>query len=128
VPSDQEVLNIIELAHRMDLIREYLNTPIIINCWCRPTSVNDNNGPFMGKNYNALPDINGALNSAHIYGQASDSHPVGMSIDDAMSKLTSKCNEFKVAMENNGSKTGRYWLHTQSRILSDGTYRVYDIK
>lgn len=63
-PSQQEVQNIIDTCNKLDKFREHIGKPFNINCWIRPTSVNDETGKYSGKDYNKL--VKGAPISAHI--------------------------------------------------------------
>jgi hypothetical protein len=126
-PSPEEIKNIIETCQRLDLFRQFIGKPFVVNCWLRPTKVNDINKKYNGVNYNKLPTINGATQSAHIYGLAVDFFVKGMTVDKAMELIGPKCPEFKMSAENNGTKTKRNWLHLQARPMRDGTYRVFDL-
>lgn len=126
-PSQTEVDNIKTTCLKLDKFRKLINKPFSIHCWIRPTSVNDESGVHSGVNYNALPNIKGATNSSHIPGLAVDFHVEGMDIDTLMNLIKPKLSVFKMAAENNNSKNGRTWCHLQNRILSDNTWRIYDI-
>lgn len=53
-PSREEVENIIKTCSKLDKFREYINKPFKVNCWIRPTSVNDETNKNTGVNYNKL--------------------------------------------------------------------------
>ncbi len=125
VPSEQEIKNITETCLKLDLFRKHLNKPFIINCWIRPTKVNDINKKYNGVNYNKLPTINGATLSSHIPGLAIDFSVKGMTVDQAMALIEPKLTEFQMSAERNGSAVKRNWLHLQNRQVGD-CWRVFN--
>jgi hypothetical protein len=58
VPNDQIAKNIVEVAKKMDLIREYFDSPVICTSWYRPEAYNE--------------AIGGAKASAHLDAKAVD--------------------------------------------------------
>jgi uncharacterized protein YcbK (DUF882 family) len=63
VPADYKVTaNIIKLASRMDIIRELIGQPMIVQSWYRDPESNRRAG--------------GVANSEHLYGGACDFHPI----------------------------------------------------
>jgi Peptidase M15 len=111
IPSDQEKANILDLASRLEMVREYLEgNPINVNCWIRPTSVNCDNPRFNGKSYNQA--IGGAQNSAHISGMACDFTISRMTCDDVRHLLEDQLEAFGLRMEK---KPGSNWVHLDSR-------------
>lgn len=123
-PSDEEVANIIELCQRLDKAREFIGKPFHVNCWIRPNKVSCTNPKYQGFDYNKL--IGGASKSSHIAGQAVDFYVDSLTVDQVQDLLKPKLSEFQLAGEKNGSAVKRNWLHLQSRILPDGTYRFYN--
>lgn len=109
VPSELEKANIIKQAEKLELVREYLEKPLIIHVWIRPVSVNAPNTQYHLKNYNAA--IGGAPGSAHIEGKATDWNPVSMTCSEARTILEPKLEEFKIRMENIDGN----WVHTDMR-------------
>ena len=80
-PSDTEIQNIIAACHKLDLIREFLNKPIKVSCWIRPSSVNCTNKKYKGFDYNK--SVNGAKKSQHILGNAIDFTVKNTTVDEA---------------------------------------------
>lgn len=76
IPSEEEKANIIHLANKMDIVREFLNKGIIVHCWIRPTSVNCSDPKYQGFNYNEYIGST-AKKSAHVIGKAIDFHVSG---------------------------------------------------
>ncbi len=121
-PSDSEILNIISLCQRLDKVRNFLNKPINVGCWIRPSFVKDETGNHSGFDYNKA--IGGAKASAHIKGLAIDFTVSGLSVDEVMKLLTPKLAEFELSAEDNGSKAGRNWIHLDT-LKRTGQYRVF---
>lgn len=109
VPSDDEKANILRHAQNMDKVRDELGVPCTVHCWIRPRSLNCPTSPHNGEDYNAL--VGGAHSSRHIFGDATDYNPEGMSCDDARSKLEPKLEEFGMRMED---APGTNWVHNDS--------------
>ena len=124
-PSFEEVKNIKLTCLKLDDVRRFIAKPFNVHCWIRPTKVKDESNKHNGVNYNAL--VKGAKNSSHIVGLAIDFDITGLTTDQAMALIKPKLPEFTLAAENNNSANGRNWIHLQNRILSDGTWRVFDI-
>jgi hypothetical protein len=76
IPTEGQEKNIIEQAKALDVIREYFSRPIQVHCWLRP------------KIYNKA--VGGATNSRHLYGDATDFHIQGVSIEEAKREIVSK--------------------------------------
>lgn len=127
VPGQDVLDNIIELAKRMDRVRELIGKPITVHVWLRPEV------PGKG-DYNAL--IGGSPNSSHKVGMAVDFSVKGMTIDEIMDIVQPKLNDLKLATENNGSVVRiannggsggpRNWVHLQSRPLSGQPWRIFN--
>lgn len=109
VPSETEKVNIISLAHKMELVREFLGKPILVHCWIRPVVVNAPATIHDRKNYNAA--IGGAPGSAHIEGMAVDWNPTSMTCAEARYLLIPELERLQLRMEN---KEGP-WVHLDSR-------------
>jgi zinc D-Ala-D-Ala carboxypeptidase len=109
VPSEQEKAEILKTAEKMDLVREYLERPLIIHCWIRPKVANIPNSKWDKKNYNSF--VGGAPGSAHPEGKAADFNPVSMTCGEARSLLLHKLKEFDIRLEN----TEGNWLHIDTR-------------
>lgn len=110
-PSELEKKNILELAEKLELIREYLdNRSISVHVWIRPKAVNNPKSHYHMKNYNA--SINGAPGSAHIEGKACDFRVSGLDCDDVRASLFPKLEEFKIRMED---LAGSSWIHVDTR-------------
>jgi len=73
-PTDEEKAFIIELAHKMDAIREFLGEPIIVHVWMRPKDYNS--WLYHNVVWKALSEEEKAKkkvpNSPHITGRAID--------------------------------------------------------
>lgn len=123
-PSDVEIQNIIALSTKLQEVCKYFNIPFHIDCWIRPTNVKGiENNQFNGTDYNAL--VKGATKSQHILGSAVDFLPVGMSVDDFLSKLEPLLPKFQLSAERNGSKVGRNWIHLDN-MQRGGIWKMYN--
>jgi len=87
--------NLIDLFHRMEKVREYLNNPAII-----VTS------SFRPQTYNQV--VGGAPASAHLYGMAVDWQIAGQNCDYLRSLLVPKLEEWGMRCENT---QGTDWVH-----------------
>lgn len=105
-PSEEEKEAILKTAAKMELIREYIDKPIFINCWIRPEYVNCPGSTYHGRSYNAF--IGGAPKSAHRFGLAVDFHVAALTASDARSLLMPKLEEFGIRMENLDRAS---WVH-----------------
>jgi len=105
IPTEQEKANILKQAAKMDLIREFLGTPINVHCWLRPV-LNHPGSEYNGKDYNAF--VHGAKNSAHKVGLATDYDAHGLNCDDVRAKLEPKLEEWEIRMER---MPGGQWIH-----------------
>lgn len=106
IPTQQEIDNITKSAQMMDIVREYLNTPLIVHVWLRPI-LNNPSSSHNGQDYNAF--IGGAPNSAHKIGLAVDFNPKDMTCEQGRQLLLPKLEEFNIRMENNGVDAN--WIH-----------------
>lgn len=111
-PSETEKQAIIDLADKLDLFREYLNSPIIVNVWIRPVT-KDKTGKDV--DYNAL--VGGAKNSSHKVGQAVDFMVKGYSAEQVRQKVKDKLPEWGLYMEDDVT-----WCHAQSRPTASGSH------
>jgi hypothetical protein len=102
-PTPSEAANILEMAAKLDLVRELLKKPIKIHSWIRP------------RLYNLL--IGGALNSSHILGKAVD-FSCGEDCDLTRQKLLPHLPDLKLRMENlpesNWVHLGNDWVKGKS--------------
>lgn len=110
VPSEAEKANILAMAEKMELIRAFLEKPINVHCWIRPTNATVPGTKWDKKNYNSF--VGGAPGSAHIDGNAVDWNPSAMVCGDAKALLLPKLEEFQIRMENND---GGNWVHNDRR-------------
>lgn len=108
-PSDEEKKNILELAAKMDIVREYLDRPIIVHCWIRPKVANVPGSKWHMKNYNSF--IGGAPGSAHAEGKAVDFHCARMTCGEVRQILQPMLNEYKIRMEDVEGN----WVHVDIR-------------
>lgn len=110
IPSEEEKIQILALAEKMDVVREFLGKGIIVHCWIRPTSVNCVDPKYKGFDYNEHIGSK-AKKSAHIFGKALDFHVAGYEgkygCDAMRALLIPKLEEWDMRMEDiNGS-----WIH-----------------
>lgn len=118
-PSEYEKEEILKTAQVMDKIREYIGEPIHVNCWIRPTSVNNFDSVYHNKNYNSA--IGGATHSAHIEGKAVDFTVSKHTASNVRFLLQDKLEEFQIRMENiNGN-----WTHIDTREVPKGGKRFF---
>lgn len=110
IPSEEEKKNILEMAQKMDLVREYLGNPIIVHVWIRPKIVNNPKSKYHAKNYNAA--VGGAPGSAHPEGKAVDFHVAKMMCSEVRTVLVTKLKEFDIRMEDVDSEG---WVHLDCR-------------
>lgn len=52
IPTEQEKANILAIAQKMDLVREFLNEPILVHVWIRPGKASCPGTQWDGKDYN----------------------------------------------------------------------------
>lgn len=105
-PSEEEKDNILELAVKMDKVRDFLQAPISVHVWMRPDFLNAPGHSKHGQDYNAF--VKGAPRSAHKLGKAVDWSVPGVSCDLVRSKLLPKLEEFGLCMED---LPGSNWVH-----------------
>lgn len=105
IPSDEEKLNLIALATKMELVRAFIEKPINVHVTIRPTSVNCP-GPYNGRNYNSL--VGGAPKSGHVLGKSMDFNFYEMQCDEGRMLLLPKLEEFDLRMEK---RDGSNWIH-----------------
>ena len=108
-PSEDEKLNIVEMAGKMDQVRDFIGESIKVHCWIRPTTVNSPQNEKNGKDYNGF--VGGAPKSAHIVGKAVDWSVVGKKTteqcDNIRKLLEPKLEEFQIRMEDHSGP----WVH-----------------
>jgi len=104
-PSKEEKDNILKTVEKMELIREVLGKPIIVNCWIRPNYVNCPKSTYHGKSYNAM--VGGAPKSAHIFGLAVDFRVISMTASEARTLLVTELERLGIRMENHSGS----WTH-----------------
>lgn len=92
--------NLKTLMEKMDLVREYFNSPIIVHV------------AFRTPEYNKL--VKGAKNSTHLYGMACDFHIKGITCDAARARIIkdNKLEEWGMRMEK---LPGSNWVHLDYR-------------
>lgn len=107
IPNEEEKKNIIEMAQKMEQVREYLGDKSInVNCWIRPNMVNCENPRYWGKNYNKA--IGGADLSAHLTGKAVDFTVSSISCDEVRYLLQDQLEKLNLRMEK---KPASMWIH-----------------
>lgn len=94
IPTPEAERNIIEVAQRMERVREFFGVPIHITSWYRPLE------------YNRF--IKGALRSRHLTGQACDFQVPSVSADDVRAALLPHLVDFNLCMED---LPGSSWTH-----------------
>lgn len=136
IPTDAEKHDIFHTAQVMDLIREFINLPISVSVWIRPTHVNqpkfdpksikiDPKDPKKDMKEKALKDLNynvfigsTAIKSAHILGKACDFTVKGMDCDEVRKRLVPKIDEFKIRIERLDHSP---WIHCDTQWIQGGT-------
>jgi uncharacterized protein YcbK (DUF882 family) len=88
--------NLIDLCKSMDVVRDYIESPIIVHVTYRPIEYNK--------------AIGGALHSAHSDGKAMDFHVNGISCDDFRKKIVDegKLDDWEMRCED---ASGTNWVH-----------------
>lgn len=119
IPSEEEKDNLIKVFQKMELIRNYLDSPINIHVAIRPI-LNNPTSNYHGQDYNIL--VSGAPNSAHKIGAAVDWHPIKMSCDEAKAKLISQLKDFDIRLEKDTTS----WIHID--ILQPNPNRYFASK
>ena len=103
-PNSEEVyFELINTIDKMQLIRDFIDKPIIITSMYRPLE------------YNKL--IGGANKSNHIIGMACDFKVKGQKCDVTRKLLLNKLEEFDIRMENN---PGSNWVHIDTNVKKNG--------
>jgi len=101
-PNEVEKENILKLATKLDIVRDFIAKPFNVNIWIRPV-VTKADGTVV--DYNAL--IGGAKNSAHKVGSAVDFNITGMTAQEFRDKVgETKLEEWKLRCED-----GVSWVH-----------------
>ncbi len=131
-PSVAEKKEILKLAKRMDVVRDFLEKPIRVHVWMRPAKVNAPGTKYHGKNYNrdvyvriwkkrglsaAQIAKKKATNSAHKYGMAIDWSPKGMKCAAARKQMVPKLKGWgKLRMEDIKGN----WIHNDTHKSKSG--------
>ena len=121
-PTNDERVNLMNLALKMDLVREILNKPIHTHVTIRPISVNCPGSPHHGGNYNAAIGST-ALKSAHISGLAMD-FDVGENCDQTRATLEPHLEKLGMRLERN---PGSSWVHLDLAPVPPGGHRYFSI-
>lgn len=110
IPSEAIKGNILDLARRMDAVRENFGLPIVVHCWYRPPE------------YNKL--IGGAKRSMHMVGGAVDFHIDGIYCDDVrcMLKESNFAHLLRLRIEMN---TGGNWVHLDIKKVTNENDRYF---
>lgn len=116
-PSDTEKDNIVKMAQAMDLVRDFIDSPISIHVWIRPSTVNAPGSAHDQQDYNAF--IKGAKSSSHRLGRAVDWSCKGQDCDDVRAKLEPKLEEFGLRMEK---LLGSSWVHLDNMPVISNRY------
>lgn len=96
-PTSSQYQGIINLCHKLVVVREFLNHPIVVHCWLRPMAYNE--------------AVGGAPASYHMAGRAIDFHVKGFETAEECQRirwcLIPKLEQFGIRMEHiDGS-----WIH-----------------
>lgn len=122
IPSDDEKFRILQWAEVMDKVRDFLDKPISVHCWIRPTNVNCPGSLHHGEDYNKAKS--GAHASAHILGIATDFDVDHKETTDACNHvrelLKDKLEELNMRMEN---KQGP-WIHLDGAPVKNSRYFI----
>lgn len=139
-PSEEEKVRILEVAAKMDLIREFIGESIVVHVWLRPKSLNSPGHEHHGKDYNEwlykniiwknLSESEKAAkkvpNSPHKDGNAVDWSIKGKSdnenCDRVRELLEPKLAEFGIRMEDLSGMTKRNWVHVDTRAVGNKRY------
>lgn len=105
--NDKIKENILTAAKKMDVVREFINKPVLVKSWLRPSAYNIS--------------IGGAAKSAHMEGlavdlwtdQDGDGNLTGQDCDLLKETLMPKLEEWELRMEDNGK--GARWVHLDLR-------------
>jgi hypothetical protein len=97
LPHEEIERNIISTARTMQLLRNFLQTPLRITSWYRP------------EEYNAF--IGGAKRSQHMLGRAVDFQVYGIDSDAIRAKLLPHLADFNIRMED---LPGSSWIHVDT--------------
>jgi hypothetical protein len=114
-PSEAEKEEILRTAAKMDVVREFVGSPINVHCWIRPV-LNNPASPYHGQDYNA--HVGGAHNSAHKYGKAVD-WDCGRDCDAVRADLEPKLEEWDLRMER---MPGGNWVHLDTNLPNPNRY------
>jgi hypothetical protein len=110
---DETLTNLKFLFAKMDIVREFIDKPIVVHVAWRSDK------------YNAL--VKGAHNSAHMALEpnvaAVDFHVAGLSCRSAKMAFLPKLEEWEMRMEQNGDNAS--WVHLDTRPLALGGHRFF---
>ena len=106
--SDTIYANLVKSFTVMDVVRHFVNRPIIVHV------------AFRSKSYNAL--VKGAPQSAHITGQAVDFHVEGLDCDAVRAMILPMLDKWGVRCEN---LPGSSWVHIDIRPVGPGMPRFF---
>lgn len=118
IPSEEEKENILKIATKMDLVRDFVDMPIIVQCWIRPINVNSPDTIYHGKNYNEF--IHGAPASTHILGMAVDWN-CALNCDEIRFNLQFQLAAFGIRMER---LPGSNWIHNDNKNTTGERYFI----
>lgn len=113
IPSDEEKIQIVQMADSMELIRDLFRKAIMVHCWIRPLSVNAPGEHYHEGNYNLYIGSE-STRSAHIFGRAVDFHIQGMTGPDecaqARQTILPFLEEWELRMEDQHGG----WIHVDN--------------
>lgn len=113
IPSEAEKEEILKLASRMDIVREFIGLPLEVHCWTRPLIVNNPDSKYHGKNYNKYVGSKNP-NGSHPKGRGIDYNVKGYETAEQNAKirqlLLPKLEEWDLRMED---ITGS-WIHNDN--------------
>ena len=114
MPSDEEKVEIVELAKKIDKLRDKLNQPFIVHVWMRPKKVNCQNSPKHGKDYNVFIGSK-STKSGHIFGQAVDFHVSGSAGPNSCNLVREKIKPELESLNLRMEDIQGGWIHIDSK-------------
>ena len=106
IPPDYVLKNILKTAQKAQMIRNFLQLPMLVTSWYRVPA------------YNVM--IGGAEESAHTEGKGLDFMCPNLRADEVRKRLKPKLKEFDIRMEN---LPGASWVHVDWKPV--GTARFF---
>jgi len=125
--DDTSLENLKILFSKMDLIREFLDKPIIVHITFRTMEYHKKLYEQINakKKAQGLPEVKVPMGSPHLYGQACDFHANGLTCDEVVKLLldNNKLEEWQLRMEDNG--VGANWVHIDIKSVGASGNRFF---